>query len=309
MLERLDAMSRFLLIAGALCAAIIVVFGVGVLIALPGWFVALDGESVCLVLTAGPVLVGVGSFLLKTVVSWGMGKADVGPVEVLTARRRFTPGEQVEVRVVFTPRVDLSLLRAEAHLVLRDEAGDSSDVVQRERCTLSVPAVARANERVVLAGRPCVPLAPLALSADPGDPAGDRYRWTVEVVLEAGAWRRVEERYPIEVRADADGAPLRALPEPTPEATRRHNTHLLRPLERFPAAPSDLQVVGTVEVEVQPHQVCPFCRDDLAGADPADLLTCAGCRAVFHRACAHEAASCTTAGCRNNRRARDATGP
>ena len=47
---------------------------------------------------------------------------------------------------------------------------------------------------------------------------------------------------------------------------------------------------------------CPYCHEGLAGVKASDLQTCVGCRAVLHRACLKEYGSCTTRGCRNNRR-------
>jgi hypothetical protein len=58
---------------------------------------------------------------------------------------------------------------------------------------------------------------------------------------------------------------------------------------------------GTLEVRVQSQQLCVFCRERL-GSNAKRLLTCAGCRVVYHRACILEFSSCASTGCRNNRR-------
>jgi hypothetical protein len=74
------------------------------------------------------------------------------------------------------------------------------------------------------------------------------------------------------------------------------------PAEERPAdGPRQIRTTGTIEVEVQGQQICTYCRERL-GSRPRRLLTCSGCRVVYHRACILEFGCCATAGCRNNRR-------
>jgi hypothetical protein len=44
------------------------------------------------------------------------------------------------------------------------------------------------------------------------------------------------------------------------------------------------------------REVCPFCRDGLAG-EVDELFECPGCATRTHAACRREAGRCTTAGC------------
>jgi FHA domain len=108
--------------------------------------------------------------------------------------------------------------------------------------------------------------------------------------------------------------------DPTPQApapTQEPATHTPPPAEAVqtvePAAPAGspspaplsgagpVRGAGTIAVRVQARQRCPYCREGL-GMRAALLLTCAGCRVVYHRECIFEFGSCATAGCRNNSR-------
>lgn len=284
--------------AGATAGAVVALAGVGVLLA------ALTGslQDVCLGLMFGPLLVAGGGWTLVGAVSWGRGKAALGPVRLLTATDRFVPGDALDVRVVFTPRRAVTLDRAEVGVECTDELGDSSTLVARTTATLiGAPIDLGPGEQVVLGARLRVPTdgVPTRL---PGEEDVGRYAWTVRCTLEAGALRSAEASRGITVREEPDGAVRTPLPAPTVAPPSAGDTRRLRPAVAFPAP--DLRVVGTIEVEVQPNQRCPFCRDALQGVAADALMTCAGCQAVFHRACALEVGSCTTAGCRNNRRTR-----
>ncbi len=53
-----------------------------------------------------------------------------------------------------------------------------------------------------------------------------------------------------------------------------------------------------LNMRLQTGQICPYCRDDVGDDDPVALVTCAGCRTVFHKDCMREFGSCSTRGCK-----------
>lgn len=58
---------------------------------------------------------------------------------------------------------------------------------------------------------------------------------------------------------------------------------------------------STIDVVLGAAQHCPFCREGVREATEP-LMTCGGCRAVYHKQCLLEAGVCGTIGCRNSRR-------
>lgn len=114
------------------------------------------------------------------------------------------------------------------------------------------------------------------------------HTWELTLRLDVDDWADWSASFTLPV--------LDALPEPD------------EPDEPGSAPPgSDVRTAGTVTVSLGEEQTCPFCRDGL-GEAPHELLTCGACRTVFHRACMAELRTCTTTGCRNNRRTRSPSG-
>lgn len=54
-------------------------------------------------------------------------------------------------------------------------------------------------------------------------------------------------------------------------------------------------------IAIQPRQVCPYCRDTIASAEPTPIASCAGCETVLHEACWAELGRCPTRGCGRER--------
>lgn len=45
------------------------------------------------------------------------------------------------------------------------------------------------------------------------------------------------------------------------------------------------------------HQRCPYCHDEIGGAEPAERVRCSGCHTEHHLACLDELGRCSVAGC------------
>ncbi len=209
--------------------------------------------------------------------AWGLrnlvAERKLGTVE-LTVTDRVCPGDAVEVVLTLHPphSVVLNDARAVLKCVERSVRGDTKD---RRSEREHVWQVVLHEGGYLLGGRAhrLVGHIPVPAEALPSFKAPhNTIQWTLEVRVDIPEWPDWVLDTGIAVVPDWE-----------------QRVKLQRPPAR---------------IVVQPAQRCPYCRDHLAGEAQHRLVSCDGCRTVYHAECHDELGGCATRGCAHRSRGR-----
>lgn len=226
---------------------------------------SLGGGWNCLCSAPGLLFAGIA----LSMIPGGLAAERLGPL-LLEVAEEVAPGEHLRVALRFEPPKRMTLDAIDVTLCAEERATSGAGASRRDETREVARYTVRLTSRLIV--DPSGFSGEVELAVPPDAPvsfaaADSSIRWTLRVEIDIPDWPDWRIALPVVV------------------------------------VPGGRAVAPTVrrQLTLQPRQRCPYCRDAIAGAEPAPVASCAGCETVLHEACWEELGRCPTRGCGRER--------